>query len=264
MKAFVAAALLALLASAKSLAAFEHFVYWVARPENLSTATEVTPQVWVSGDEWAEQKYRRYPLALWGEKGIRPLSWALGIAARNADAEAYAADWIATARRGYPGIAVDEFGSEDPAVNRAMAEALRRTRRELSDTFIAAWHAGPLTAELAEAYRDAADIVLVECYARTLDAFVAQARTKLGQARSLGIAGKCALSLGVNDTRPLASGAASQARDLDTVRSQLEWIRANAADTAGVGFFAPFASRALVDGIDRTVRELFLQPAAPI
>ena len=124
--------------------------------------------------------------------------------------------------------------------------------------FIVAWHAGLLTPVLAQAYRDAADLVLLESYfsgGRT--PWKIRMGVNLAAARSFGISGKCLFALGINDADEdvVAGRERPWVNSVPELEEQMRWIRLlDASETPGFAFFAPRASPVMLAAADRLLQ----------
>lgn len=227
-------------------------VFWTGQTRSLASMTHVTPM--------PRQDAGGQTLDDLGQRGIVVLRWRNGKSmAKSATAEDLAAYWQRVPRGDGSGIGIDEFGSGRAAIDRRMAEALRLTHAGSPDLFIVAWHAGLLTPVLAQAYRDAADLVLLESYFSGKDAWKIRMGVNLAAARSFGISGKCLFALGINDADEdvVAGRERPWANSVPELEEQMRWIRLHASETPGFAFFAPRASPVMLAAADRLAAELF-------
>ncbi len=231
-------------------------MFWTGQTRMLTSMTHVTPMPREdAGGELLRDLVQR---------GIVALRWRNGKSmAKSASAEDLAAYWQRVPRGDGSGIGIDEFGSGRADIDRRMADALRLTRAGSPDLYIAVWHAGLLTPVLAQAYRDAADLVLLESYFSGKDAWKISMGARLAAARSFGISGKCLFALGINDA-DVDVGAGRErpwANSVPELEAQMRWIRLRAPETPGFAFFAPRASPAMLAAADRLAADLFPRPA---
>jgi hypothetical protein len=206
--------------------------------------------VWTPDDPGSKTQFERFPQDFWLKRGIVPLRWRGGKCNKQNTEDQFVENWSSAQKRGYRGIAIDEFGSGDAAVDSKMARALVRTKNQCPNLFIAAWQAGRLNEALARGFRDAADLVILEAYAGP-SGFEPYFTDKVEQARRAGIIDKTILAIGINDADPKYQKRwRPWANTPEGVRAQIGWIRRNAAPMPGIAFYANHASRKLVQLAD--------------
>jgi hypothetical protein len=229
-----------------------YLVFWCGKPQDLKSATHVTPQVWAEGDGAAKRKYPDYPQAFWLRRGVTPLRWRGGRCYKDKSEDELVAHWAGAAELGYKGIAIDEFGHDRGGeVDRKMARALLRTRKKAPKLFIAVWQTRRFSKAVLEAYREGADLVMIEIYASG-KAFERKAAEAVAEARKARIAHKTILALGINDraTAKEMKERGRWANNRPVLEAQVKWVREHAPEMPGVAFFAPHASEALVRSAD--------------
>lgn len=229
-------------------------LFYTYKPEALTRPSHITPKFSLTpGDE------ARPAQGALLARGILPLATRGGRnEARVRSSEDLAAYWGSAADAGYAGIAIDEFGSRDRALNQKMREALAILRESHPELYIAVWHGGPLNRHYGRCYAQNADLVMLETYTGARCALGLHFRVKLNGARKAGIAHKTVFALGINDSdKKLEAGAKAWANDEETLRAQMRWIRKNAPDMPGVGFFAARGSAELQRKAEELAWQIF-------
>jgi hypothetical protein len=132
-------------------------------------------------------------------------------------------------------------------VDQKMAQALRRTRRRAPHLFIAVWQTRRLSKVVLEAYREAADLVMIEVYTGG-KGFEKKFAEAVAEVRRAGISDKTVLALGINDqaTEEEKRERGRWANSEAVLEAQVRWIRTNAPELPGVAFFAQQASESMV------------------
>jgi hypothetical protein len=238
-----------------------YFVFWCGDPRGLKNATHITPQVWAGGDAAAKRKYGEFPQEFWLRRGVTPLRWRGGRCYKEKSEDEFVAYWSAAADQGYKGIAIDEFGYDRGGeVDRKMARALVRTRQKAPGLFIAVWQTRRLSNVVLEAYREAADLVMLEIYAG--EEFEEKFDEGVAEVRNAGILHKTVLALGIDDRAPAAEQRerGRWANSKAVLEAQVRWIRTHAPEMPGVAFFAPRASAELVHAADELCERHFPRP----
>lgn len=227
-----------------------HFV-WYGHGPDLQWATAVTPP---PGDEATRLLYR--------DRGIRLLDWQ---GARHETAEAAASSWT-----GYgddDGIAIDEIGFYDRTVSAetrasALFEALGLFKEQKPEGFLAVWHAGSLTVPAANAYREHADLAMLEGYrqyargAFNTHSFYDYIDQRVEMARRMDVLEKCVVGLGI--TR--AKGGVTEAE----IRRSVEHVRLVAPESPGLAWFrhadADRVDPEILQAADAVALEYFVKP----
>jgi hypothetical protein len=144
---------------------------------------------------------------------------------------------------------VDEFGYDGGGeVDRKMARALIRTRKQAPKLVIAVWQTKRLSGVLLKAYKEAADLVMVEQYVSGTSGLDRKFAPVLARLRRAGLLRKTVFALGIND-RVKPEERKRQGRWANSEKelaAQVGWIRKHAPQMPGVAFFAPHASPKLV------------------
>jgi hypothetical protein len=231
-------------------------LFWTHYGQFLPRATFITPGPMnlirsTNGTEMAEEA-AHHPTHLRSRDGK--------VIAEERTAQQLADYWSQEALDNYGGIAIDEFGHPKEALNRKMANALALTDERMPNLFIAVWHAGPLTPELAESYKNHADLVILETYFSGTTDLADWFQAKVDAARLAGILSKTIFALGINDDDPIVgTNAQPWANTPAELQAQMDWIRANAPESPGIAFFAPRGSLSL----QRTAYDLAVQIFLP-
>ena len=176
-----------------------HFV-WYGSGLDLKYASAITPAP-------KEPKVQRE----WRDRGVRLLAWkGVGEAGRlyAATPEDMAKYWLGFGEA--DGIAIDEIGNYDrDQVGEPMAkvalDALAPFKQGKPKAFLAVWHCGSLTTLAANAYRQNADLVMMECYlnycragfgTHTFQDYIDQ---RVLMARRMDVLQKCVIGFGITN-----------------------------------------------------------------
>jgi hypothetical protein len=226
----------------------------------LKNATHITPQVWVEGDASGKAKHPDFPQRYWLDRGVTPLRWVGGFCYREKTEDELVEHWSKPARMGFRGIAVDELGYDGGGeVDRRMARALVRTRKQAPDLFIAVWQTRRLSPVLLKAYKEAADLVMVERYVAGTSGLDRKFAPVIDEVRRAGLLARTVLALGINDqAKPEVQKRQGRwANSKEELAAQVGWIRRHAPRMPGVAFFAPAASPRLVRFADELAGRSF-------
>jgi hypothetical protein len=131
---------------------------------------------------------------------------------------------------------IDEFGFDyGGQMDEKSAQVLRAAKRRRPDVALAVWDMrGPMSQVLADAYRDTAELVMMESYvgsARRYWLLAAQAWS----ARRFGILAKTILVLGVGKGGNAGEEWAQSAAELE---QQMRFVRMIAPESPGIGFYS--------------------------
>ncbi len=236
-------------------------LFWTHHPEELVNITHFTPYVWIhdrnSGERGNPYTEQSHLIA----RGVLPLDWRGGAVNADRSVEQLVDYWCRAEREGYVGIAIDEFVSwgANSSVNAKLARALVLTKQNCPDLFIAVWHGGLLSRQLAEAFREGADLVLLESYVAGSFVFRLALSYNLLVARAAGISDKAVFALEIKGSDPDAEELSSseRANSADVLEAQMRWIKKNAPEMPGIAFFAPGAGLELLKKADHLAGEIF-------
>ena len=223
-------------------------LFWCDNPLELENITHVANKVWVPGDDEAEQQYRQDRVLA---RGLIPLDWVGGMNRAGHSEEDLIAYYTGKLMFGYAGIAIDEIGGYDIEVNRKFTRVFGEIKRRFPDRVVAVWHAGFLTKEHLEMYRNGADIVMFERYLDGTAFITERLSYNLNMARNGGIVEKCIFALGLDEERWINT--------IEELEVQMHWIAENAPEMRGIAVFAPDAPEELVRAADRLAGELFIK-----
>ena len=109
---------------------------------------------------------------------------------------------LGAAQKGYTGIGIDEFAAGDRRFATKMVTALALTRWRYPRLSIAAWQAGRLTGQPAEAHANYASLVVLEAYAPDRRVLAKLTTRSLAVARAAGILQKTVIGLGISGLDP--------------------------------------------------------------
>jgi hypothetical protein len=134
-----------------------------------------------------------------------------------------------------PVVMIDEFGFDyGGQMDEKSARILRETKRRKPDLALAVWEMrGPMPKVLAEAYRDLADLVMLESYMGDKKQYWWIA-SQVWSARKYGILPKAIVVLGVGKG---GNPGESWAQTKEELEQQIRFVRLIAPESPGVGFF---------------------------
>jgi hypothetical protein len=130
---------------------------------------------------------------------------------------------------------IDEFGFDyGGQLDQKSAQIIRQVKRQRPDLALAVWEMrGPVPQVLAEAYRDAADLVMMEGYVGNSRLYWSIA-IQVWSARKYGILPKTIVVLGVGKGGKPGEHWAETNEELE---QQIRFVRLIAPESPGVGFF---------------------------
>ena len=136
----------------------------------------------------------------------------------------------------HPTVMIDEFGFDYGGnMDQKSAQILRQAKLKKPDLGLAVWQMRePLPQVLAEAYRDAADLVLFESYLHDQRQYWWIA-TQIWSARKYGLLPKSIVVLGVGRG---GNPGEIWAETKEELEQQMRFVRMVAPESPGVGFFA--------------------------
>jgi hypothetical protein len=134
-----------------------------------------------------------------------------------------------------PVVMIDEFGFDyGGRMDEKSAQVLRQTKRQKPELALAVWEMrGPIPEVLAEAYRDVADLVMMESYTGNKQQYWWIA-SQVWSARRFGILSKTIVVLGVGKGGKPGENWAQTGEELE---QQIRFVRLIAPDSPGVGFY---------------------------
>jgi hypothetical protein len=134
-----------------------------------------------------------------------------------------------------PVVSIDEFGFDfGGQTDQKSAAILRQTKRQRPDLALSVWEMrGPIPKVLAEAYRDVASLVMLECYVGDKKDYWWIA-TQVHAARMHGLLPKTIVALGLGTG---GNPGELWARTPEELQRQLRFVRLIAPESPGVGFF---------------------------
>jgi hypothetical protein len=185
----------------------------------------------------------------WMAKGVTPLVWAGGVCYIDESLDKFVERWRKKIRKGARALQIDEYMPQSPMVTAKMVKALEMIRREYPTVYLAVWHGGVLTEPLISAYAKYVDLVILEDYFtdNPLGWLLFSVNTQ--RARKGHIIDKTIFGLEIS-----AESWEAQKRYLDL---QMKWIKANAPEMNGIGFFAPKADKTSVLGAEKLAVHYF-------
>jgi len=145
-----------------------------------------------------------------------------------------------------PVVMIDEFGFDyGGRMDEKSAQILRQTKRRKPELALAVWEMrGPIPKVLAEAYRDVADLVMMESYVGDKKQYWWIAG-QVWSARRYGILPKTIVVLGVGKG---GNPGENWAQTKEELEQQIRFVRLIAPESPGVGFFGGTAE--LLAGAD--------------
>jgi len=139
---------------------------------------------------------------------------------------------------GKPGplVMIDEFGFDyGGEMDQKSAEILRQAKRRRPEQNLAVFEMrGPIPPVLAEAYRDAADLVMVESYVASKQWYWWIA-TQVWSARHFGILPKTIVVLGIGKG---GNPGENWAETKEEIEQQIRFVRLIAPESPGIGFYS--------------------------
>jgi hypothetical protein len=135
-----------------------------------------------------------------------------------------------------PVVMIDEFGFDyGGRMDEKSAQILRQTKRRKPELALAVWEMrGPIPSVLAEAYRDVADLIMMESYVGDKKQYWFIA-SQVWSARRYGILPKTIVVLGVGKG---GNPGENWAQTKEELEQQIRFVRLIAPDSPGVGFYA--------------------------
>jgi hypothetical protein len=135
-----------------------------------------------------------------------------------------------------PVVMINEFGFDyGGRMDEKAAQILRQTKRRKPDLALAVWEMrGPIPKVLAEAYRDVADLVMMESYVGDKKQYWFIA-SQVWSARRYGILSKTIVVLGVGKGGNPGEDWAETKEELE---QQIRFVRLIAPESPGVGFYS--------------------------
>ena len=135
-----------------------------------------------------------------------------------------------------PVVMIDEFGFDyGGRMDEKSAQILRQTKRRKPELALAVWEMrGPIPKVLAEAYRDVADLVMMESYVGDKKQYWWIA-SQVWSARSYGILAKTIVVLGVGKG---GNPGENWAQTKEELEQQIRFVRLIAPESPGVGFYS--------------------------
>jgi hypothetical protein len=226
-------------------------LFWTAHPTEVKSASHIVNTVWVGDPADPGDHDLALHQSAWLARGIVPLDWAGGRVHATQPIEEFAGRWISQIDAGYVGIAIDEFGDQDREVDRRLVEGLRNFRGVHQHATVAIWHAGPVRRDLAEAYWQHADIVMLERYVSGRHFLGVRFGPLVRAAKRRSIEEIAIVAIGVDDERWASSPP--------EIEAQVSWLRKHAPYLDGIAVFAPRASLDLVRAADEIVARWYLE-----
>jgi len=134
-----------------------------------------------------------------------------------------------------PVVMIDEFGFDfGGGMDEKSAQVLRQTKRRRPELALAVWDMrGPIPQVLAEAYRDVADLVMMESYVGNKRQYWFIA-SQVWSARRYGILSKTIVVLGVGEG---GNPGENWAQTKEELEQQIRFVRLIAPESPGVGFY---------------------------
>ena len=135
-----------------------------------------------------------------------------------------------------PVVMIDEFGFDyGGRMDEKSAQILRQTKRRKPELALAVWEMrGPIPKVLAEAYRDVADLVMMESYVGDKKQYWWIA-SQVWSARRYGILAKTIVVLGVGKG---GNPGENWAQTKEELEQQIRFVRLIAPESPGVGFYS--------------------------
>lgn len=233
-------------------------MFWTDKVALVPHATAITPHISIHAATGTTALSQASLLA----RGITPLKVVPGNAVDGLTNDQILAKWNSFCQDGYVALGFDEFGGWNHPLNARFARLLQKFHETHPDVYIAVWNAGHLDPALARAYRDAANLVMMEVYGHWGIRLVARLTYRIMQVRYFGLVHKTVFGIGIDDAasqKTLASWG-RWANSYADLNRQLRWIADFAPDMPGVAFFAPYASNRMLRTADSLAHYYFQAP----
>lgn len=203
---------------------------------------------------------RKHNLAYWMDRGVIAQDWAAGKWGYSnghlRTPEAFAEHWVAAYRLGKPGVAIDEFpagAGGTRKVDTILCEGLVMARKLEPGAYLAVYTTGVNADYKIRAFREAADLVLVEAY----EVHAGRGYGNIRRCESLeskGLADKALACLGLGPALP-GKSCITTPREL---RRQFHFVRYNYPHMPGVAFFGSFEP--LYPALNEAIRRFYIGP----
>jgi|GEM_PF-1353953 len=219
-----------------------HFHYW-ACPKS---TRYVTIKMFSKKNE--EKEY-------WENRGVIPAAWRGGVCQGKYgwnEEEQFINYWGTVITSGYPAIAIDEFIEGNP-ICKIMFSALIKTKEKFPNLLITLATPGLSgSEESADAYRKAADLVLIERYFSSFIMYYGF-NTQWEMAKKMGIADKTLFTLGLSITEQ------SWITTEQELLRQIKYIKKLAPEMNGLSFFG-WTTEHLYESIDNAIFAYYIKP----
>ncbi len=135
-----------------------------------------------------------------------------------------------------PVVSIDEFGFDyGGETDQKAARILRETKRKRPELGLAVWEMrGPIPKVLGDAYRDVADLVMLESYLKDKDDYWFVA-AQVQSARIHGVLPKTIVALGIGKG---GNPGEEWARTKEELEQQVRFVRMLAPEAPGIGFYS--------------------------
>lgn len=191
-------------------------------PKQLHSVTLIGP-----ADDWKYWQSRGV-VAGWGHTWFDLLRSPIDKAVENLTGQDFGGN-------PHPVVMIDEFGFDfGGLMDQKSAQVLRQAKLKRPDLALAVWEMrGPIPPGLAEAYRDAADLVMFESYVHDRQQYWYIAG-QVWSARRYGILPKTIVVLGIGKGGPGEVWAQSK----EELEEQIRFVRMIAPESPGIGFYS--------------------------
>ena len=213
-------------------------LFWSRHGQILKHMTHAANWVWTGDPLKNTTKNIMDHQNTWMERGVMPLVWAGGVCYLDDFVER----WRVKIRSGARALQIDEYMPQSPVTTDKMVKALKIIREEYPNVYLAVWHGSFLTEPLVRAYAQYVDLVILENY--FTDQFYGWLLFSINtqRARKLGIINKTIFGLEITEE--------SWQTQEHYLEEQIKWIRRNAPEMNGIGFFAPKANQEALQGAE--------------
>jgi hypothetical protein len=215
---------------------------WAKNAQVLKHLTHIAKGVWTGDPLKNKTKNIMNHQDTWMERGVVPLVWAGGVCYLDERLDDFVERWRVKIRSGARALQIDEYMPQSPVATDKMVKALKIIREEYPNVYLAVWHGSFLTEPLARAYAQYVDLVILENY--FTDQFYGWLLFSINtqRARKLGIINKTIFGLKITEE--------SWKTQEHYLEEQMKWIRRNAPEMNGIGFFAPKADQEALQGAE--------------
>jgi len=208
-------------------------LFWCRHAEIIKHLTHAANWVWVGDPAQNKDKKMIHHQDTWVAKDVIPLVWVGGVCYIDESLDDFVDRWRSKIKKGARGLHIDEYMPQSEMVTAKLVKALEIIKSEYPYVYIAVWHGSFLPEGLIDAYKKYVDLLILENY--FTDQFygwlVFSVNTE--RVRKADIIHKTIFGLEITEN--------DWEQQEQYIQEQIKWIRTNAPEMPGIGFFAPNA-----------------------